>query len=351
MADESQAHLDTLERLAPGSALRAGLERILQAGRGALIVIGSNEVVEEICTGGFVLQKTSYTAARLAELAKMDGGIVLGDEGATILRANVHFVPDSSIPTDETGSRHRTAERIAVQTGMPVVSVSEGRNLATLYIDGTKIELPRPEALAARINQELQNLDRLRRQLDDAERLLTILEVSGIATYRSVMTLVQRAELVRRVGKAVEVMAVSLGEESGLASLQLADLRRGVVHTRDLAIRDHLESRSKRLYQKAVRRVESLSDAELVDPSRVGKAIGFDDLDVKSVPRGMRILSKAGRIPESVRDSVTKRFQFHQLLRADIASLERVDGIGGHRARQLRLSFDRLLAMADTWSP
>lgn len=351
VAHRSASHLETLERFAPGTPLRSGLERILQAGRGALIVLGSTDLVDDISTGGFMLQKTTYTAARLAELAKMDGGIVLGEGGTTIVRANVHFVPDSSIHTDETGSRHRTAERIAIQTDLPVVSVSEGRNLATLYSDGTKLELPRPEALGARVNQDLQNLDRLRRQLDDSERLLTILEVGGIATYRSVVTVIQRAELVRRVGHAVETMSVSLGAEGGLAGLQLGDLQRGVIHMRNLAIRDHLESRSQRAFEKAVRTVENLSDPELVDPTQIGKALGIDDLDVSSVPRGMRLLSKAGRIPETVRDEVTRRFRFDQLLKADIRQLERVEGIGFQRAQQLRLAFDRLLAMADTWSP
>ncbi|MDX1450214.1 MAG: DNA integrity scanning diadenylate cyclase DisA, partial [Acidimicrobiia bacterium] len=310
MIERSEVQLDVLERLAPGSALRAGLERILQSGRGALLVIGTNSEVDAISTGGFVLEKTPYTAARLAELAKMDGGIVLADGGATIVRANVHFVPDSSIPTDETGSRHRTAERIAIQTELPVVSVSEGRNVATLYVDGAKIELPRPETLAARVSQELQNLDRLRRQLDDSEQLLTVLEVSGNATYRSVVTLIQRAELVRRVGHALEVMSVSLGEEGGLAGLQLSDLMRGVVHTRNLTLRDHLDRRSQKSFQRAVRTIEEFSDAELVDPSQIGKALGFDDLDVASEPRGMRLLSKAGRIPESVRETVTKKFAY-----------------------------------------
>lgn len=351
MADRTLTQLEKLERLSSGTALRAGLERILQAGRGALIVIGSTPTVEQISTGGFVLQKTAYTAARLAELAKMDGGIILNEGGSTILRANVHFVPDSSIPTDETGSRHRTAQRIAIQTDLPVVSVSEGRNIATLYIEGRKIELLRPEALAGRLNQELQNLDRLRRQLDESERLLTIMEVSGLATFRTVITVVQRAELVRRVGEAVELMSVSLGEEAGLTNLQLDDLLRGVVHTRNLAMRDHLDAITQTAFDTMVANVEDMSDNELIDPSKVGKLVGFDDLDLTSVPRGLRILGKAGRIPDSVRETVTQRFAFDKLMTAEISELEEVDGIGGQRARQLRMAFDRLRVMADTWNP
>ncbi|MGI9609994.1 MAG: diadenylate cyclase, partial [Acidimicrobiia bacterium] len=167
---------DILERLAPGTPIRRALERIIQQGKGGLVVLGDGGVVAETSSGGFILNNTSFSPAKLAELSKMDGGIVLDDDWATILRANVHFVPDGSLPTDETGARHRTAQRMAAQTGKPVVAVSEGRRVATVFHKGQKIELATPTEVAAQINQELQSLDRLRGRLDDAEVRLTRLE-------------------------------------------------------------------------------------------------------------------------------------------------------------------------------
>lgn len=332
--------------------MRTGIERILQAGKGALIVLGTGPEIESISSGGFKLQKAAFTSARLAELAKMDGGIVLDAQCAQILGANLHFVPDSTIATDETGSRHRTAERIAKQSTLPVVAVSEGRRVATLYINGEKIELPSPAAIAARVNQELQNLDRLRRQLDEAESYLTTLEVSGMATFRAVVTLLQRAELVRRVGETIERNAVALGDEGRLATVQIADLLRGVEHVRDLTLSDYRNHRSRRNVERLVEALEEIGDTDLVDPLRVGRAVGYDDLDALTKPRGLRLMSKAGRIPEHVREATVRHFKsFDSLLVANVQELERVDGVGEVRARQLRYYFDRLQAVAETWSP
>jgi diadenylate cyclase len=352
VADNPSSTLEIFERLAPGSALRTGIERIIQAGRGALIVLGTGPDIDAVSSGGFHLQAAAFSPARLAELAKMDGGVVLDAEATTILGANIHFVPDAAVPTDETGSRHRTAERIARQTGRPVVAVSEGRRVATLYIHGDKLELPSANTIAARVNQELQNLDRLRRQLAEAESLLTHLEVSGMATYRAVVGLIQRAELVRRVGVAIERLSITLGDEGRLATVQLTDLLRGVGHLRDITLDDYMTMRREGVHAEAVAAIEDLTDPELVDPTKVGKAAGFGDLDVPVSPRGFRVIGKAGRIPEHVREAVVRRFgRFEDLIGASVVDLEQVEGVGEVRARQLRYYFDRLQAAAETWSP
>ena len=169
---------ETLELLAPGTPMRRALERIIQQGKGGLIVLGNGSGVAEVSSGGFVLTRAPFTPARLAELSKMDGGIVLDDSWDSIEAAAVHFVPDGSLPTDETGARHRTAERMAAQTGKPVVAVSEGRRIATLFYGDQKIELASPTEVAAHVNQELQSLDRLRGRLDGSEMKLTRLDSS-----------------------------------------------------------------------------------------------------------------------------------------------------------------------------
>jgi len=325
----------------------------LQQGKGAIVVLGYGEDIASISSGGFALkQPQSFSPAKLAELAKMDGGVVLDEEGDHLVAANVHFVPSNDIPSDETGSRHRTAQRIAIQTGRPVVAVSEGRKVATLYLDGEKIELRSPTELAARVNQELQTLDRLRRRLDEAEANLTQLEITELATYRSVVTLIQRAELVRRVGLSIEREAVSMGAEGRLAYIQLADMVRGVQHLRDITLRDYLKTRRKGVLESAIRRLEELDESDLEDPAKVGKTIGFAELDVPVTPRGFRILTKVGRLPESVREELIRHFKkLPRMLAASTDDLEKVEGIGATRATYLRHYFDRLVAVADDWSP
>lgn len=332
--------------------MRQALERIIQMGKGGLIVLGSGSTVEEASSGGFALSGVWFTPARLSELAKMDGGIVVDNGWERILAANVHFIPDGTIPTDETGSRHRTAERMAIQTKKPVVAVSEGRKIATLYYDGQKVQLDRPTEVAARVNQDLQTLDRLRRRLDDAESRLTMLEVTGLATYRPVVTLLQRTELVRRVGISIEQEAVTLGDEGGLMWVQLADMVRGVEHIRTVTLMDYVKPRRDSKVQSAAAALSELSGSDLEDPTKVARAAGFDELDDAATPRGFRLLAKVGRLPDAVREDLVRHFKtFDELLRADLADLEKVEGIGSARAIQLRTYFDRLLAAAELWDP
>lgn len=349
---DETAIFEVLERLAPGTPMRQALERIIQGGKGAFIVIGHDEDVQKTSSGGFRLRDASFTPARLAELAKMDGGIIVDEDLTTILAANVHFVPDGSIPTDETGARHRTAERMAKQTGRPVVAVSEGRNIATLYYDGEKVQLDRPTEVAARVNQDLQTLDRLRRRLDDAENRLTMLEVNGLVTYRPVVTVLQRTELVRRVGVAIEQEAITLGDEGGLMWVQLADMVRGVEFLRTVTLMDYVKPRRQSAIDKAVEGLTALSGGDLEDPTLVGKAVGFSDLDDTADPRGFRLLSKVGRLPDHVREELVRHFRsFDKLLHSDLDELENVEGIGSARAAQLRTFFDRLLGAAESWDP
>ena len=332
--------------------MRQALERIIQMNKGALIVIGEGDDVDEASSGGFRLESVSFTPARLSELAKMDGGIVVDAELERIVAANVHFVPDGTIPTEETGSRHRTAERMAIQTKRPVVSVSEGRKVATLYYEGQKVQLDRPTEVAARVNQDLQTLDRLRRRLDDAENRLTMLEVTKLATYRPVVTLLQRSELVRRVGVSIEQEAITLGDEGGLMWVQLADMVRGVEHIRAVTLMDYVKPRRETTIAKAAAALTRLPGTDLENPAQVGKAVGFSDLDDAASPRGFRLLSKVGRLPDPVREELVKHFRsFDRLLSASYSDLEEVEGIGGVRAAQLRTFFDRLISAADLWDP
>lgn len=330
--------------------MRGGLDRIIQQGKGGLVVLGNSDKVTRASTGGFKLINAAYSPARLSELAKMDGGIVLDDSWGTILEANVHFVPDGSIATDETGARHRTAERLALETGKPVVAVSEGRKVATLFYEGRKIELAQPTVVAAHVNQELQSLDRLRGRLDEAERRLTRFEVNGLATYRAAVTVVQRAELVERLGRMVSARAMTMGEEGRIVVVQLNDLLSGVDHTLRQILLDYMKPIRSGSVDRALESLDGLTPTDLEDPSRVGKELGFPDLDDPAEARGHRILSLMGRLPESVRDDIVRVFgTTSRLLDASVDQLLTVEGVGETRAKQLRAYFDRLQASAHEW--
>lgn len=332
--------------------MRRALERIIQQGKGGLVVLGDGSKVAAVSSGGFSLNKATFTPARLAELSKMDGGIVLDDDWGAILSAAVHFVPDGSIPTDETGARHRTAERVAVQTSKPVVAVSEGRKVATLFHAGQKIELATPTEVAAHVNQELQSLDRLRARLDESEVKLTRLEVAGLATYRSAATVLQRAEMVERLGNVVEARTLTLGADGHIVTLQLHDLLAGVAWSMGVVLQDYLRPLRSGSAERALARLRDMPASDLEDPSRVGRAAGFPDLDEPAEPRGYRIVSEMGRLPDSVREDIVKHFgSVSKLLRADQRALLSVEGVGETRATQIRGYLKRLQDTVDEWEP
>ena len=343
---------ETLERLAPGTQMRHALDRIIQQGKGGLIVLGSNDLVSNASSGGFRLSGATFTAARLSELSKMDGGIVLDDSWGQILQANVHFIPDGSIDTDETGARHRTAERLARETNTPVVAVSEGRRVATLFYGNHKIELASPTEVSAYVNQELGSLERLRSRLDDSERRLARLEVTGLATYRSVVTVIQRAELVDRLAQVVRDRTRTLGDEGRIATLQLNDLMSGVESMEAHVLQDYIKPLRAGSVDRALQRLSELNGSELEDAARVAKELGFSELDDVAEPRGHRVLAKVGRLPDTVREDLVRHFgSLEKLLRANEDQLTRVEGVGDTRAKQLLDYFNRLESAAHAPEP
>ena len=112
-------------QLIPGQPLRNGVDLVADKKTGALIVIGTSAKLEKISSGGIALNNCSYTPEMLSELAKMDGAIIVDANVNNILKANVHLNPSDNIPTSQTGTRHRTAERVSVETELSVIAVSE----------------------------------------------------------------------------------------------------------------------------------------------------------------------------------------------------------------------------------
>src|SRR5881227_938191 len=150
---------EALAGVAPGRPLREGLDRILQANKGALIVVGDGPEVLAVCSGGFLLD-AEFTPQRLSELAKMDGALILAADCSRVARGNVHLVPDPNIPTSETGTRHRTAERVARQIDVPVISVSEAMSVVTIYRDDLKYTLEPIPRVLGRADRAVQILER-----------------------------------------------------------------------------------------------------------------------------------------------------------------------------------------------
>jgi diadenylate cyclase len=329
--------------LAPGSVLREGIERVIRAGRGALLVIGWTPEIQPLVSGGFVIDIAS-TSQRIAELAKMDGALVLDGQGERILRANVHLVPDPRIETQETGTRHRSAERSARQTGAPVITVSESMGMVTLYLGDRKRVVEEVSALLVRANQALSTLERYRYRLDEVSATLSAREVEDAATVRDALLTLQRAEMMRRIAAEVEDHVVELGSEGRLIRLQLDELVASVTDDRELLVRDYLADR-RRKFAKVLEDLTRLTTDELLDTSRVAEVLSLDPeaQDRPATPRGYRLLTRIPRLPAAVIERLVERFAtFPRVMEATVEEFVAIEGIGNARARAIQEGLRRL---------
>jgi len=337
--------LAVLQKVAPGTALREGIDRIIRAGKGAIIVLGNTAQVDALVSGGFRMD-TKFTAQRLSEIAKMDGAIVLDEDVERIIYANVHLVPDPSIPTAETGTRHRTAERVARQTSKPVISVSESMRTVTLYIDSAKQSLEEISSILFRANQALATLERYRTRLDEVSSALSALEIENVVSLRDALTVVQRAEMVRRISDEIEAYVAELGTDGRLLQLQLDELMAGVQSERVLVVRDYMPDRRRRM-ETVLAALDQVPPQELLDLENLARVIGFDigedGIDQALQPRGYRLLSRIPRLPDRTIDRLVLRFgNLPRLMEASLADLDDVEGIGETRARTIREGLTRL---------
>lgn len=369
--------------VAPGRPLREGLDRILQAKRGALIVVSDDPAVLSICTGGFLVD-AEFTPQRLSELAKMDGAIILTPDAARIARANVHLVPRASIPTTETGTRHRTAERVARSIDVPVISVSEAMATITVYRSAERHTLQRTGRLLDRATQAVAAVERFKSRYDVALALLSGLEVEDSVSVGDVVAVLQPGEMVVRFSREVQDYLTELGEDGRLVRLQIDELGTGVEGTlRMVALdyvvmpgvpggpapadgtggpapaaasngrsaarhREDLRARRERAADRAVSALHTLSHDELLGRTAVAGALGFEasaaGLDQAVEARGYRLLHRLPRISEATIDRIVARFTtLPELMQASLADLERVGGVGEARARSVKDGLSRMV--------
>ena len=342
---DNDAILQALALVAPGTPLRDGLDRIVRAKMGALLVLSDEPAALELCSGGFSID-APFSPQRLSELAKMDGAIIISGDCSRIALANVHLVPDSSVATVETGTRHRTAERVARSLLAPVISVSEEMSVINVYSGDRKHQLQEVGRLLDRANQALQTLERYKVRLDDAMDDLTALEVEDVVTVRDVALVVQRGEMVLRIAKELETMIVELGVDARLLRLQLDELHGEIDHELDLVIEDYLEHGIS--VQQVHRVMAALVDDEVLDIRRSASALGIDastdDLEMSRTSCGLRLLARVPRLPVEVARAVATSFGgLARLQRATVADLLEVPGVSSRQASEIKETLARVV--------
>ncbi len=338
--------LKALRMVAPGTMLYDALEMILRARTGALIVVGDTQAVLDLVNGGFKIDVEMFPAA-LYELAKMDGAIIMSSDGRRILYANTHLTPDPMIPSQESGARHRTAERVAKQTGQLVISISQRRNVISLYKGNSKYTLRDISVILAKANQALQTLEKYKAVYKQALTNLTALEFEELVTLYDVATCVQRAQMVSRIRKEIERYIAELGSEGRLVRMQLDELVSDIENEGFLIVRDYYQPQGEEGAQAVWDSFSEWSAEDLLDLSLIARRLGYgshmNNLDTPVTPRAFRVLTKVPRLPMPVIENLVQRFpNLSDIYEATLEELDSVEGIGEVRARAIKESLRRL---------
>lgn len=338
--------VDVLKLIAPGTPIRNGLENILNAKTGALIAVADSDQVLQLVDGGFKLD-VDFSPAKLYELAKMDGAIILSPDFKKILYANTQLIPSPDIPTNETGTRHRTAERTAKQTGALVISISQRRGIITLFRGNSRYVLKDSSEVISKANQALQIVEKYKKVFDNKINLLNEYEFNDIVTLENVITAIQRAEMVKRIAEEVTRAIDELGEEGRLLEMQLDESVGDLDKEELLLVKDYIAPGKKRAAEKIVTEFKNIEYDNLIKLDKIANLLGYEDFDnydeVGVYTRGYRILNKIPRMPSSIVENLVKSFKsFQHILAADIQRLDEVDGIGEIRARTIKQSLKRM---------
>lgn len=347
MKDHQLENMNDLLRLAaPGTSFREGLENVLRAKTGALIVVGYSPEVMEVVDGGFSIN-CDFSPNYLYELAKMDGAIILSEDLKRILYANTQLIPDPSIPSIETGIRHRTAERVAKQTGKLVVSISQRRNIITLYQGSVRYALKDIGVILTKANQAIQTLEKYKAVLTQSLTNLSASEYEGIVTVPEVVGVIQRVEMVLRIKMEIKRYINELGNEGRLISMQMEELVGNTEEEAWLLYRDYAKEEEEEKIREIIAGLKRSSDEDLMDDNHIARLLGFSSTAVASeepvTPRGYRLLNKIPRLPNVIIHNLVERFEMlPNLMTASIAELDEVDGIGEARARGIQDGLKRL---------
>ncbi|SDO63323.1 DNA integrity scanning diadenylate cyclase DisA [Alkalicoccus daliensis] len=336
---------EVLRLVAPGTALRQGIDNVLRANTGGLIVLGYNNEMMNIVDGGFFIN-TDFSPAYLYELAKMDGAIILSEDGSRILYANTQLVPENTIGSTETGIRHRTAQRVAKQTGNLVISISQRRNVITLYQGQYRYALKDIGVILTKANQAIQTLEKYQSVLDQSITNLGALEFEELVTFTEVSQVMHRIEMVLRIKGEILNYVNELGDEGRLISMQLEELVMNTEQEALLLIKDYMKE-SEHSPKETLRKLKRLSNEELLDDNVIVKLLGYSKIvnlsEYPISPRGYRILNKIPRLPVMVVDNLVHQFgELSRILRASAEELDEVDGIGEARAKKIKDGLTRI---------
>ncbi|WP_413376930.1 DNA integrity scanning diadenylate cyclase DisA [Alkalihalobacillus sp. 1P02AB] len=334
-----------LRLVAPGTALRAGIDNVLRANTGGLIVLGYNNEMMNIVDGGFFIN-CDFSPAYLYELAKMDGAIILNEDGTRILYANTQLVPNNGIESNETGIRHRTAERVAKQTGNLVISISQRRNVITLYQGENRYSLKDIGVILTKANQAVQTLEKYKVVLDQGITNLGALEFEQLVTFQEVIQVIHRVQMVLRIKREIINYVNELGDEGRLITMQLNELVSNIEKEAIYLLKDYVKEKKTDVYD-TLRELTKVESPELLDDNEIVKTLGYSRManvqEQSVMPRGYRILHRIPRLPTLIIENLIDKYgDLANIMFASIDELDEVEGIGEARAKMIKNGLNRI---------
>ncbi|SDC48029.1 DNA integrity scanning diadenylate cyclase DisA [Shouchella lonarensis] len=334
-----------LKLVAPGTPLRAGIDNVLRANTGGLIVLGYNNEMMNIVDGGFFIN-SDFSPAYLYELAKMDGAIILSEDGKRILYANTQLVPNNNIESNETGIRHRSAERVAKQTGNLTISISQRRNVITLYQGDYRYALKDIGVILTKANQAIQTLEKYKAVLDQGITNLGALEFEQLVTFSDVVQIIHRIQMVLRIKREIQNYILELGDEGRLITMQLKELVSNTEQEALYLLKDYVKERTQDVH-KTLEDLTTLLNEDLLDEPAIMKALGYGrqtNLQEQDIsPRGYRVLNRIPRLPAQIIENVIDEYEhLAHIMVATTEQLDDVEGIGAARAKMIRDGLNRI---------
>ncbi|MBN8194305.1 DNA integrity scanning diadenylate cyclase DisA [Bacillus sp. NTK074B] len=329
---------DILQFVAPGAPIRDGIDNVLRANTGGLIVVGYNDKVKSVLDGGFHINCV-FSPSYLYELAKMDGAIILNEAGTKIILANAQLAPDVYVPSTETGMRHRTAERVARQTNALVIAISQRRNVITLYQGNFRYALKDISVILTKANQAIQTLEKYKVVLDQSISNLSVLEFEELVTQSDLLQVLHRFEMVLRIKNELLTYLSELGVEGRLIRLQMNELLADIEDEAMLIIRDYSQERNIKPFD-LLYKFQELVHSEVLEDNVLLKLLGYHGYvhhDDAIYPRGYRVLNKIPRLPIVIIENLITRFEtLPHVVSASVDDLDEVEGIGEVRARKIK---------------
>ncbi|WML58195.1 DNA integrity scanning diadenylate cyclase DisA [Neobacillus sp. PS2-9] len=332
---------EVLQFIAPGTPIREGIENVLRANTGGLIVVGYNDKVKSIVDGGFEIN-CPFSPSFLYELAKMDGAIILNELGNKILFANAQLAPNSEISSTETGMRHRTAERVARQTKTLVIAISQRRNVITLYQGNFRYSLKDISVILTKANQAIQTLEKYKVVLEQSITNLSILEFEESVTYNDFLLVLHRFEMVLKIKNELLSFLHELGTEGRLIRLQMNEILMELEEETLLIIKDYAFERDIKA-REVLQRMQVLTASGNIEDTVLLKLMGYHGyvhLEENKKPRGYRILHKIPRLPSIIIENLISSFgELSKIMMATVEELDEVEGIGEVRAKKIKEGF------------